>query len=913
MDLRKFLFAITVLIVTVYSLASAQTKPDTVNLTTILEKTIKYGNEHPIEKVYLHMDKPYYSVGDTIWFKAYATMDKHQLTPLSRIVYVDVITSRDSLVTTIKLPLNNGIAWGSIPLPQKMYKQGSYHLVAYTNWMRNFDPAYFFNKVISVGNPIDKELITTVSLGVASAKNNQSKITAHVIYRDQNGLPYANKRVDWHVEPEDDKEIKGAIMTDASGGANIVINTAKLSGVSQVPLLTSIDLGNRKVLGASFSLKQLDKEKDVQFFPEGGELISGIRTVMGFKAVKPDGLGIDVSGTIMDSDGKPVVEFKSQNLGMGKFALVPESGKSYTANVTFADGSHGTYDLPRVASTGINLAASIIDPQNLVLKISSNDIFFQKNQGKEFYIIAQSGGIIYYAAKSVLNSQLYTASVLKSKFPTGILQVTLFASNGSPVSERIVFIRGNDLLNLSVTSPSQTYGQRQKVRLNIASKNGTAPVQANLSMAVIDETKVPLDENAETTILTSLLLTSDLKGYIEKPNYYFTNVTDKTTSDLDVLMLTQGYRRFSYRDIIADKRPPVYFLPEMHGIEISGTLRNNTGLPIRKGNVRLQIPDNNFSTQTITDPVGKFKFSNLSISDSTSVTLNARDNLNNNTLMLMLDQPPLQGVTPNYNAPDEVSNIDSLMHPYLQNSLKIYNNSHTLKVVEIKEAAPVKKPSHLDYPSLMGLSMEPDHLLKGEQLQGCSFLSSCLQTLLLGFTYDNNNFYVTRDYNSGNRTPAAIFYNGMNVDFNYLASINANEIESIETFMKDDLSGISRMYNTNGVIVINGKKKPEGKKITKEQLKELFPPKYLLTFMPMGYSRTREFYSPKYTGPATVNSTSDLRTTIYWNPRLVTDKTTGAASVEFFNADGRGSYRVVVEGIDGDGNIGRFVYRYKVQ
>ncbi|OCX54079.1 hypothetical protein BEL04_07355 [Mucilaginibacter sp. PPCGB 2223] len=913
MILRKFLFALFVFVTTFCLLADAQTKPDTVNLTTILEKTIKQGNEHPIEKVYLHMDKPYYAIGDTIWFKAYATIDKHQLTGLSRIVYVDVITSRDSLVTTIKLPLNNGIAWGSIPLPQNMYKQGSYHLVAYTNWMRNSDPAYFFNKVISVGNAIEKELTTNVSLAVAPAKNGQSKVTAHVVYRDQNGLAYAGKKVNWHVDPEDDKEIKGTAVTDASGAANIVINTAKLSGISQAPLQTNIEVGSRKVLGASFSLKQVDKEKDVQFFPEGGELISGIRTVMGFKAVKPDGLGIDVSGVIMDSDGKQVTDFKSQNRGMGKFVLTPESGKTYTANVTFADGSHGNYDLPRIASTGINLAASIIDPQNLLLKITSNDIFFQKNQGKEFYIIAQSGGIIYYAAKSTLTSQLYTASVPKSKFPTGILQITLFASNGSPVSERIVFIRANDLLNLSVTSSNQTFAARQKVKLNVTAKNQTTPVAASISMAVIDESKVPLDENAETTILTSLLLTSDLKGYIEKPNYYFTNVTDKTTSDLDVLMLTQGYRRFSYRDIIADKKPPVYFLPEMHGIEISGTLRNNTGLPIRKGNVRLQIPDNNFSTQTITDPVGKFKFSNLSISDSTSVTLNARDNLNNNSLMMTLDQPPLQGVTPNYNAPDEVANIDSLMHPYLQNSLKIYNNSHTLKEVVIKDVPYVKKPSHTDYPALMGLAMDPDHLVKGEQLKDCPFLASCLQTALIGFTYDNNNFYVTRDYNSGKRTPAAIFYNGMNVDYNYLASINANEIESVETFMKDDLSGINRMYNTNGVIVINGKKKPEGKKISKEQLKELFPPKYLLTFMPMGYSKTREFYSPKYAGPATVNSRSDLRTTIYWNPRLLTDKTTGATSVEFFNADGRGSYRVVVEGIDGDGNVGRFVYHYNVQ
>jgi len=909
MNLRKFLFALTVFITSVQLAAYAQR--DTVGLPTIINKTIKLGNEHPIEKVYLHTDKPYYSVGDTIWFKAYVTIDKHQPTTLSRIVYVDIINSRDSLIGAIKLPVANGIAWGDIPLTQASFKQGSYHLVAYTNWMRNSDPAYFFNKTFSVGNVIDKELSTSVSLE-SSTKAGLSKVVARVVYKDQNGNAYANKKVSWRVEPEDDKEIKGKETTDQNGAVTIVINTPKIAAVSVAPLITSIDLGARKVLGATFSLKQVGKEKDVQFFPEGGELIGGLRSVVAVKAIKPDGLGIDVSGTITDNEGKVAAEFKSQNIGMGKFILVPEAGKSYTANVTFADGTKGAYDLPRVDRAGINLAVSNMDPDNLVLKISCNDPFFQQNQGKQFYIMAQNGGFIYYAAKSVLSSQLYTASIPKNKFPTGILQVTLFTSTGIPVSERIVFMQSNDLLNLTMTSGAQTFAPRQKVKMNVTVKNKGVPDLANLSVAVIDEAKVPFDENTETTILTSLLLTSDLKGYIEKPNYYFNHINDKTIADLDLLMLTQGYRRFSYRDIIADKYPPIYFLPEL-GIDITGTLRNQTGLPVRKGNIRLTIPDKNYSTNIITDPVGRFKISNLFISDSSSVTLNARDNVNANNLMMTLDSQPLQGITPNSNAPDEMTNIDSVMHPYLQNSLRQYNNSHILKEVVIKSEPYVRKPSHQDYPALTGLDPEPDHSLDGDRFTGCPNFLSCLQTMAMGLTYDNNNFYITRDYNAGKKTPVAIYYNGLMVDYNYLNNINSAEVATVEIFLSDGLSGINRMNNTSGVLVVNGKKKPVGKKVTADELKELFPPKYLLTFTPIGYSHTREFYSPKYTGPATVNQHADLRSTIYWNPRLATDKTTGATSFEYFNADGKGTYRAVIEGMDADGNIGRFVYRYKVQ
>jgi hypothetical protein len=910
MSLRKFLFGLFVLLISASIPVYAQR--DTIGLPTIINKVIKLGNEHPIEKVYMHMDKPYYSVGDTIWFKAYVTLDRHVPSALSRIVYADVINSRDSLITAIKLPVVNGVAWGDIPLPQALFKQGNYHIVAYTNWMRNFDPAYFFNKTFSIGNVIDKELITNISLA-SSTKNNLSKVTARVVFKDQNGNAYANKKVSWKVTPDDDKEIKGKETTDQNGVANIVIPTGKIASLSASPLETIIDVGNKKVLGASFSLKSVVKDKDIQFFPEGGELINGLRSIVAFKAINSNGLGIDVNGTITDNEGKAAGEFKSQNLGMGKLVMVPESGKTYTANVTFADGSKGSYELPRVQISGINLAVSLLDPQNVLLKIASNDVFFQKYQGQQFYIIAQSGGIIYYAAKSTLTSQLYTASIAKNKFPTGIVQITLFAATGNPVSERIVFVQNNDGLNLSLTSTNKTFAPRQKVTLKVDAKANALPAQTNLSVSVIDESKVPVDENAETTILSSLLLTSDLKGFIEKPNYYFIHNDEKTKVDLDILMLTQGYRRVSYRDIIADKSPPVYFLPEQ-GIDITGTLRNQTGLPIRKGNVRLLVPDKNYSTQTITDPVGRFKFSNLFISDSSSVTLNARDNVNNASLMVTVDSQTLQGITANFNAPDEVMNIDSALRPYLQNRLRQYNGQHILKEVLIKEAAPeVKKVSHTDFPALTGLSMDPDHMITGDRLKDCTFFVSCLQTAVFGLTYYQDNFYVTRDYNAGKKVPVAIFYNGMNVDYNYLNAINAAEVESVEIFLKDELSGINSRYGTNGVLVINGKKRPEGKKMTKDQLRELFPPKYMLTIIPIGYSKTREFYSPKYIAPPSVTQKADLRSTIYWNPRLATDKTTGSTSFEFFNADAKGSYRAVVEGIDADGNIGRYVYHYKVQ
>ena len=180
----------------------------------------------------------------------------------------------------------------------------------------------------------------------------------------------------------------------------------------------------------------------------------------------------------------------------------------------------------------------------------------------------------------------------------------------------------------------------------------------------------------------------------------------------------------------------------------------------------------------------------------------------------------------------------------------------------------------------------------------------------MGLTFFENQFYITRDYNAGGRTPVSIFIAGNPVDLYAINSVNVNEIESIEIFLKDQLGTVNRTYGTNGVVSVNMKKVVKSK-MSMEDLKKLMPKNNEVTLMPKGYSKQREFYSPKYT--ATFIAKNDLRSTIYWNPKVITDPVTGASSFEFFNADGKGNYKAVVEGIDKNGNIARTVYRYIVK
>jgi len=907
MKFTKVLFALF-FITTITSL-SLFAQQDSVALNTIISKTKKLADEQPVEKVYVHFDKPYYAVADTMWFKAYVTMEQNLPSPLSKIVYVEILNDKDSLINMVKLPVKNSVAYGNIPLSMTNFKQGNYYIRAYTLWMLNFDSAYYFTKNITLGEAIDKQLNTFITFNNEVVEKN-IKTTAKIQFKDLSKKPYANKTVNWRILSNYDEFVKGRGTTDQNGFLSINVTSKNGELIKNGIIIADIAIAEKETATANFKLKQSLNDFDFQFFPEGGSFISGIPNQIGFKAVKSDGLGLDVKGTIVDGQNNEVSTFTTTNAGMGSFFITPENGKSYTAKITAKDGTVKSFPLPKQIESGIALQVINSNAEYINLKIMANTPFFEANKGKTFFIVTQNTNVVYYAAKANLASQVIIIKIPKKEIPSGIAQITLFNEAKEMLSERLAFVLHTTDMNLTLKSDLPTYKPRQKVKLSLDAKGTGLPIVGDFSVSVIDETKVPVDETTETTILSSLLLTSDLKGYIEKPNYYFVKTDDKKLSDLDKLMLTQGYRRFAYADILQDKFPMVNYLPEQ-GINITGTLRDLTGMPIRKGAMRLMVTNKPISAEILTTNSGLFNFQNLAFPDSSQVVISAKYNANAANLMIVLDGMPTAGNGKNPNVLDQVTNIDTVMSAYLNNSQRQYRYLRTLKEVEIKGNANIKKPSHADHSALSGLGMMPDHLITGDNFSTCNFLLECLKARATGLTYNEEKFFVMRDYNTGGRTPVQVFINGNPVDARDLNTVSANEVESVEIFLNDALGTVDRAYGTKGVLVVNTKKAPVGKKISKQELMDLIPKRNIITYNPMGYTKEREFYSPKYLPNAVINS-NDLRTTIYWNPKVITDEK-GLASFDFFNADGKGTYRAVVEGFDKDGNIGRAVYRYTVK
>ena len=207
----------------------------------------------------------------------------------------------------------------------------------------------------------------------------------------------------------------------------------------------------------------------------------------------------------------------------------------------------------------------------------------------------------------------------------------------------------------------------------------------------------------------------------------------------------------------------------------------------------------------------------------------------------------------------------------------------------------------------------PEHRIEGSRLAGCNVLSMCLNTLLTGITYDVNTqkYYITRNYNQGSRVPVQFFLNGMPIDEPALNAINVPEIEGIEIFLRDDLGTVRNVYQNDGVVSIITKKEKKQPRMTAAQIEAMLPKSNVVDLYPLGYVKEKKFYVPKYATPDSKNI-NDYRTTIYWNPDIQLNKN-GEIDLEYYNADGQGKYKVVVEGNDVQGNVGRQVFYYQVK
>jgi drug/metabolite transporter (DMT)-like permease len=759
-----------------------------------VNKLQNYFSTYDPERAYLQFDRPYYSAGDTIFFKAYVTEGGYRkLSALSGVLYVDLINTKNEIDQSVKLRLENGVCWGVFALPDSV-RGGNYRVRAYTEWMRNLGELDFFDQYIPVG---------------------------------------------------------------------ILVNRA-------VPK-------NKAV---------------VQWFPEGGTLVAGIKTKMAFKVTGIDGLGINVKGVIVDKGDKQVCSFESSHLGMGYFYLYPDKYNAYRAKLSFSDGSQTIVNLPKTDSSGISLSVVNDSTPAVSITVKANAAYYRTNKNKDFLLVIYSGGnAMKYSFKQETPTVAF--DIAKKALRTGISKFTLFNQDGEPMCERSLFVQNDDQLKLQIQVDKPGYGKREKVRLLLNAKNQVGmSSNGHFSVTVADETKLSINENSERNIETGLLLALELKGYVEQPNYYFNDTSEAAKENLDLLMLTQGYRNFEWKRVLGNDSAGLVFHPEK-GLEIGGKITDLSNLPVADGTVTFVPSRGGPLVTSKSDKNGIFSFSNLVFIDTLHGVLSAVNSKGSNTTRITYFKAN--------HKPPKVHDLvyalpsSSALPTMADTSVPSSGRGTLLQPVMVKS---VTHDNQYRTQSLAGAGFA-DQVIHFDDLQRVGEqLSTRLNGRLRGVVFINGVPYLTTSVQNSNMPnehvePMLIVLDGTEIRAGRSLKIDdipADEVETVEV-LKTTSTSMYGMEGSYGVLIITTRNgSGENKDISSVGV---------LPITPVGFCNVPGSYS-------------GLRSTIYWNPEIRTDSD-GNSSVEYYNADRPGIYKIIVEGIDDNGNLGRLVYRYKVE
>jgi len=335
----------------------------------------------PMEKLYLHTDRNTYSTGGTIWFKGYlVTATGNQPAAISNFIYVELFDQADSLVCRKKIKKSDGIFSGNIKLDTDL-PNGSYFIRAYSFWILNEDPENAFYKAIHIGNLQTHQISSKIELN----GNEAGHKNASIYFADKNGDPVANTRIKCtlHLGTSKAEVLKRRTGDDGKIDFSFDLERAAFSN----PFIDVEFEDSPMEYRTKFFLEKEEEDRfDVQFFPEGGDLIDGIGNRVAFKAIGSDGFSKEIWGIVRNSKNDTITTIASQHLGMGSFYLIPETGEQYHAEIRDAENNVVNVSLPNHFERGA--ALSVVNKgESILLNIRQQNI----NVVGTYYIMAHVG------------------------------------------------------------------------------------------------------------------------------------------------------------------------------------------------------------------------------------------------------------------------------------------------------------------------------------------------------------------------------------------------------------------------------------------------------------------------------------------------------------------------------------------
>jgi hypothetical protein len=830
----------------------------------------------PKEKLYLHLDKPFYGAGEKIWFKGYlVNAITHQNNAQSNFIITELINRSDSIVERKKIRRDSLGFHNAFTLPATL-PAGDYYLRGYSNWMLNEDPDFFFSRNIKIGNSIDNTIVSSIEY----QQEDDTHYTAKIKFTSNVQAVFENTTIKYLYLENGKIKNKGKKKTDENGWISISLPDLK----SPVARRIEVEFDDPQyIYKRTFHLPVFTNDFDVKFFPEGGALINIPHQNVAFKAQGADGFSKEIEGFLFNSKGDTLTNFRSEHNGMGIFTMNPVNNETYYVTVRTNDSITKRFDLPAIEPKGISIAMSHYK-QEIRYEI-------QKTEATEWpqklFLLAHTRGKL--AILQPINPKRTFGKMNDSLFTEGITHFMLIDEQGNALSERLIFVPDHKPNQWQITTDQPTYGKREKVSLQIAAKDSEGnPVEGTFSISITDRKSIQPDSLADN-ILSNLLLTSDLKGYVEDPAFYFLNQDARTLRSIDYLMMTHGWRRHKMENVL--RTPSLNFTNYIEkGQTISGRIMGFFGANVKKGPICVLAPKYNIIATTETDEKGQF-IVNTSFRDSTTFLVQARTKKGFAGVDILMDPPQYPVAT--HKAP-YFNGATTFMEDYLMNTRDQYYMEGGMRVYNLKEVTVTAKRERPSSKSIYTGGINT-YTVEEDRLQGYGQTAFDAASRLPSVTITNGSEIHIRN----NSEPAIIVIDDIVYE-------DASDI--LKDIQVSDMSSISLLRGADAVIL--GPRASGGAVvITLKDPRNLpaRPAQGIITYTPLGYSESVEFYHPTYDTPEKKNAQrSDFRSTVYWNPELRLD-TEGKATIEYYTPDSTAPEDIIIEGVDKNGKVCRIL------
>ncbi len=627
---------------------------------------------------------------------------------------------------------------------------------------------------------------------------------------------------------------------------------------------------------------------DIQFFPEGGNLVNNVQSKVAFKAVNNFGVGINFQGKIINQNNEVITTFSPQKFGIGSFLFTPNTTNIYKAVIVTETNDTLTFSLPTINHNGYVMFTEVKDNNINISVQSSNEV-----SNEMMYLVAHNNKTIQINNAQNLQNGKTNFSINSSSLNEGVTFFTIFNSSNNPVCERLFYKRPQPKEFVEAKINNQQFNSRDKVSIDVLSYNNQKqPIASNMSISVFKSDALQTADVMD--IQQYFWLTSNLKGNIENAGYYLNEANEQTDVALDNLLLTQGWRRFNWNDILQNTQKEFKYLPEYESQLITGKVVNKTTLTPAEGiGVYLSMPGKEFSfTAAITNNKGEFVAVMPKVSNKTSLIAQTNNRTDSNYRI---------DINSAY-----WNNFSSLKTPEfsIQKSVENELNNYGLSVQSDYIYNP--KPIYLQTFHYTPFYTNSDNTYLLDNYTRFTTMEEVMREYVIGISVRKKSGKFI--FNSLDAPRFQFFHTDPLILLDGVPVFDADNIMATDPLKIQKIDLVTRkfFYSSFAFDGIVSYTSYNGKMATSALNKESL----LIDYDAL--QQQREFYAPKYELKESKESRlPDYRTLLYWSPNVHTNKN-GKTNIDFYTSDLDGNFVALIQGLTQNGEPVKSIIKFNV-